>query len=89
VIFTDSRYLLDGITLWLPRWKTRGWKTADKKPVKNVDLWKRLEAALARHRVEWRWVKGHAGHIENDRVDALARAAIDRARQNADEMTKS
>jgi ribonuclease HI len=80
VIFTDSRYLLDGITLWLPRWKTRGWKTADKK---------QLEAALARHRVEWRWVKGHAGHIENDRVDALARAAIDRARQNADEMTKS
>jgi ribonuclease HI len=89
VLYTDSRYLLDGITLWLPRWKTRGWKTADKKPVKNVDLWQRLEAALARHQVQWRWVKGHAGHLENDRVDALARAAIDRARQNADEVTKS
>jgi ribonuclease HI len=80
VLHTDSRYLHDGITLWLARWKTRGWKTADKKPVKNADLWRRLEAALERHEVSWRWVKGHAGHPGNDRADALARAAIARGR---------
>lgn len=83
VIHTDSRYLHDGITRWLPQWKARGWKTADKKAVKNIDLWQRLEAALVRHRVQWRWVKGHAGHIENERADALARTAIDRAREEA------
>jgi ribonuclease HI len=83
VIHTDSRYLHDGITRWLPQWKARGWKTADKKAVKNIDLWQRLEAALVRHRVQWRWVKGHAGHIENERADALARTAIDRAREKA------
>jgi len=83
VIHTDSRYLHDGITRWLPQWKARGWKTADKKAVKNIDLWQRLEAALVRHRVQWRWVKGHAGHIENERADALARAAIDCAREEA------
>lgn len=81
IIHTDSLYLHDGITRWLPQWKARGWKTADKKAVKNIDLWQRLEAALARHRVQWRWVRGHAGHVENERADALARAAIDRARQ--------
>lgn len=75
-IHTDSRYLHDGITRWIADWKRRGWRTADKKPVKNVDLWQRLEAALAPHRVEWRWVRGHAGHPENERADALARAAI-------------
>jgi ribonuclease HI len=79
-LYTDSRYLRDGITKWLPQWKARGWRTADKKPVKNVDLWQRLDTAAAPHRVEWHWVRGHAGHPENDRVDALARAAITAAR---------
>ena len=77
VIHTDSMYLRDGITRWIRDWKRRGWKTADKKPVKNVDLWRKLEEALAGHEVEWRWVRGHAGHLENERADALARAAID------------
>ena len=85
VVHTDSRYVHDGITEWLPRWKTRGWKTADKKPVKNVDLWRRLEAALERHDVAWRWIRGHAGHAENERADALARAAIAAARRAADD----
>ena len=76
VIHTDSTYLRDGITKWIHAWKKRGWKTAGKKPVKNVDLWQRLEAAVDRHDVEWRWVKGHAGHPENERADALARGAI-------------
>ncbi|MGF1610803.1 MAG: ribonuclease HI [Kiloniellales bacterium] len=75
-ITTDSEYLKNGITTWIHNWKKRGWKTADKKPVKNVDLWQRLEAAMARHQVEWHWVRGHAGHPENERADALARAAI-------------
>jgi ribonuclease HI len=75
-LHTDSSYLKDGITLWLPQWKRRGWRTADRKPVKNVDLWQRLEAAFATHRVEWIWVRGHAGHPENERADKLARAAI-------------
>lgn len=73
---TDSRYLMQGITEWLPGWKARGWRTADKKPVKNVDLWQRLEAAMAPHKVEWRWVRGHAGHPENERADALARTGL-------------
>jgi ribonuclease HI len=75
-IHTDSTYVKDGITKWLPAWKKRGWKTADKKPVKNVDLWQRLEAAAARHEVTWHWVRGHNGHPENERADALARGAI-------------
>ena len=75
-LYTDSQYLRDGITQWLPAWKARGWRTADKKPVKNVDLWQRLEEAAAPHEVEWHWVRGHAGHPENERADALARAAI-------------
>jgi ribonuclease HI len=76
-IHTDSVYLRDGITKWIHNWKAKGWKTAAKKPVKNVDLWQRLEAALERHRqVEWIWVKGHAGHPENERADELARAGI-------------
>jgi ribonuclease HI len=82
-LYTDSQYLRDGITRWLPAWKARGWKTADKKPVKNVDLWQRLEAAAASHRIEWHWVKGHAGHPENERADTLARAAIVAARDGA------
>ncbi len=72
-LHTDSTYLRDGITKWLPGWKARGWRTADKKPVKNQDLWERLEAAAGQHQVEWHWIKGHAGHPENERADALAR----------------
>ncbi|MGE0151340.1 MAG: ribonuclease HI [Reyranellaceae bacterium] len=75
-LYTDSLYLRDGITKWLPAWKKRDWRTADKKPVKNVDLWQRLEAAIGQHQVEWHWVRGHAGHVENERVDLLARQAI-------------
>jgi ribonuclease HI len=75
-IHTDSRYVMDGAQKWLAKWKTNGWKTADKKPVKNADLWRALEAAAAIHTVQWRWIAGHAGHVENERVDALARAAI-------------
>jgi len=75
-IFTDSRYLMDGATKWMANWKRNGWKTADKKPVKNEDLWRALEAAAAPHKVTWRWVKGHDGHPENERCDALARGAI-------------
>ena len=78
-LYTDSQYLRDGITRWINAWKARGWRTADKKPVKNVDLWQRLEAVAARHRVEWMWVRGHAGHPENERADGLARAGIARA----------
>ncbi len=75
-LHTDSTYLKDGITKWIHAWKRRGWKTADKKPVKNQDLWQRLESALSDHEVEWVWVKGHDGHAENERADELARAAI-------------
>ncbi len=76
-LYTDSTYVKDGITNWIFAWKARGWKTAGKKPVKNQDLWQRLEAAIERHEVAWIWVKGHAGHPENERADALARAAIE------------
>jgi ribonuclease HI len=82
-LHTDSVYLRDGITKWIHGWKRNGWKTADKKPVKNEDLWKRLEIAMAPHRVEWLWVKGHSGHPENERVDALARAEVKRLRELA------
>jgi ribonuclease HI len=82
-LHTDSLYLRDGITRWLPQWRARGWKTADKKPVKNVDLWQRLEAARAPHQVEFLWVRGHSGHPENERADALARAGIAMARAGA------
>ncbi|HRP11254.1 MAG TPA: ribonuclease HI [Terricaulis sp.] len=75
-LHTDSKYVMDGLTKWIHGWKKNGWKTADKKPVKNEDLWKRLDAANARHKVEWKWVKGHAGDVMNERADALARAAI-------------
>jgi len=76
-IHTDSQYLQLGITGWIAQWKRRGWKTADKKPVKNVDLWQRLETAISHHRVHWHWVKGHAGHAENERADALARKGME------------
>jgi ribonuclease HI len=82
-LHTDSAYLRDGITKWIHGWKRNGWKTADKKPVKNEDLWKRLETAMAPHRVKWLWVKGHAGHPENERVDAMARAEVKRLRELA------
>ena len=75
-LYTDSTYVRDGVTKWIHGWKRNGWKTSDKKPVKNVDLWQRLDAARVPHQVEWIWVKGHSGHAENDRVDALARQAI-------------
>lgn len=74
---TDSEYVKRGITEWLPGWKKRGWKTAAKKPVKNTDLWQQLEAAAKPHQVEWLWVRGHSGHIENERADELANLAID------------
>lgn len=75
-ITTDSTYLRDGITKWVPGWRRNGWKTAAKQPVKNRDLWERLVTAAARHEVDWQWVRGHDGHPENERADALARAAI-------------
>jgi ribonuclease HI len=83
VIWTDSGYLKGGITGWIKGWKKNGWKTAGKQPVKNRDLWERLDALCARHEVEWRWLKGHAGHPLNERADALARAAIEAARTRA------
>ena len=76
VLYTDSTYVRDGITKWIHGWKRNGWKTAAKKPVKNEDLWRRLEAALGPHDVEWHWVKGHDGHAENERADELARRGI-------------
>jgi ribonuclease HI len=82
-MYTDSNYLRQGITTWLRAWKARGWRTADKQPVKNQDLWERLERALGRHRIEWHWVKGHAGNPDNERADALARAAIRTGRADA------
>ncbi|HWK46125.1 MAG TPA: ribonuclease HI [Stellaceae bacterium] len=82
-LHTDSQYLRDGITKYIHAWKRRGWKTADNKPVKNIDLWVRLEAAMAPHQVEWLWVKGHAGHPENERADALARQGVAAARAAA------
>lgn len=75
-VYTDSQYVQKGITEWMHSWKRRGWKTADNKPVKNEDLWKRLDAAAARHTVSWHWVRGHAGHAENERADGLARAGL-------------
>ena len=84
---TDSVYVRDGITKWLSGWKANGWKTAAKKPVKNQDLWQRLDEARKRHEVEWFWIKGHAGHEENERADELAREAIRKLREQAGEET--
>ena len=75
-VHTDSTYVRDGIMKWLKGWKAKDWRTADKKPVKNRDLWERLDAATQRHEIVWHWVKGHAGHPENERADELARMAI-------------
>ena len=82
-LYTDSKYVKDGITGWIKGWKKNEWRTADKKPVKNVDLWQRLDAALGQHRIAWHWVKGHAGHVMNERVDQLARDGIVAARAGA------
>jgi ribonuclease HI len=82
-IHTDSQYLRNGIMAWIKQWKNNGWRTADKKPVKNEDLWKRLDAALAQHRVRWHWVRGHAGDSINERADRLAREAIAAVRAGA------
>jgi ribonuclease HI len=76
-LHTDSQYLRQGITQWIARWKINGWRTADRSPVKNADLWQRLDQAQARHTMRWHWVKGHAGHPENERADALARAGME------------
>jgi len=80
-LYTDSEYVKNGITQWIHGWKARGWKTADKKPVKNEDLWKRLDEAKRRHDIEFHWVRGHAGHPENERADALARQGVADVRQ--------
>jgi len=76
-VYTDSQYVQKGISEWLPDWKRRGWRTADKKPVKNIDLWQQLDRVAAAHRVAWHWVKGHAGHPENERADALANRGVE------------
>ena len=75
-LYTDSVYVKDGITKWINGWKARNWKTANKKPVKNIDLWRRLERAMEPHLIDWHWIKGHAGHADNELVDELARNAI-------------
>ena len=82
-VVTDSAYVKGGITEWIHGWKRRGWKTAAKKPVKNVELWQRLDEAAARHSVTWEWVKGHAGHPENERADELARAGMEPFKQRS------
>lgn len=80
-LYTDSEYVKNGITQWIHGWKAKGWKTADKKPVKNMDLWQRLDEARQRHAIEFHWVRGHAGHPENERADALARQGLEEARR--------
>jgi ribonuclease HI len=77
VLHTDSKYVMDGISRWLPGWKQRGWKTAARKPVKNQDLWEALDALAAKHDLTWKWVKGHSGHVGNEEADALANRGID------------
>jgi len=83
ILYTDSKYVKDGITTWIIGWKARNWKTAAKKAVKNVDLWQALDDAVSKHDVEWRWVKGHAGHPENERADELARRGVDEVKNGA------
>ena len=81
VLYTDSQYVQKGISEWIHGWKARGWKTAAREPVKNADLWQALDTAQARHKIEWRWVKGHAGHVGNERADALANRGIEICQQ--------
>jgi ribonuclease HI len=81
-IYTDSQYVRGGITGWIHNWKRNGWRTADKKPVKNMDLWQRLDAALKTHDIRWHWIKGHAGHAENERADHLARDGLRESRES-------
>ena len=76
----DSQYVKNGVTLWMPNWKRRGWRTASKQPVKNQDLWEALDAAVSRHKIQWQWVKGHADHADNNRCDELARGAAEKLR---------
>jgi ribonuclease HI len=83
-LYTDSQYVQKGISSWIHQWKRRAWRTADRKPVKNVDLWQRLDELAARHEVEWHWVRGHAGHPENERADALANKGIPGGNNNND-----
>ncbi len=83
ILHTDSQYVQKGISEWIHGWKARGWKTAAKAPVKNVDLWQALDAAQQRHTIEWRWVKGHAGHVGNERADALANQGVEMTLQSA------
>jgi ribonuclease HI len=82
-LYTDSQYLRDGITKWMKSWKRNGWRTSDKKPVRNVDLWQKLDALCSHHQVHWHWLRGHVGHALNERADALARAAIAAIRAGA------
>ncbi len=82
-VYTDSQYVQKGISEWIQNWKRRGWKTAAKEPVKNADLWQALDAEAARHSVDWRWVRGHNGHAENERADALARRGVEQVRRGA------
>jgi len=82
-IYTDSQYVQKGISEWIHGWKRRGWKTASKEPVKNEDLWRELDRLAAGHKIDWQWVKGHAGHPENERADALARRGVEQARKSA------
>lgn len=77
IVYSDSKYVLNGISEWMPNWKKRGWKTAAKKPVLNVDLWQELDALAAQHNVQWKWIKGHSGHPDNERADSLANLGID------------
>jgi ribonuclease HI len=79
-LYIDSKYVLDGITKWLPNWKKKGWKTASKTPVKNEDLWRRLDLVIQQHDIDWRWVKGHSGNQGNERADALANLGVDSLR---------
>lgn len=83
VLYTDSQYVRKGILEWLPQWKARDWRTSDRKPVKNIDLWQALEQEIARHKIEWHWVKGHAGIAGNERADTLANRAIDEMQERS------
>ena len=87
-VYTDSQYVQKGISEWIHSWKRRGWKTASKEPVKNEDLWRRLDALASGHTIEWHWVRGHNGHVDNERVDALARAGLEQSRRAGKPVTR-